>query len=104
MNRLGHIFDVIGNNGFTDVSVQAIDNYIKDILNGTEDFPRFNLQEHAGLCSAGAPLIGASIVASYATASLTASCHASEGKASIPSNWRIDNPKDPFALTVLSNS
>ena len=36
-----------------------MDNYVKKIQNGTEDFPRFNLSEHAGLCKGGAPLIGA---------------------------------------------
>ena len=59
--------------------LQHINKYVKDIEDGTEDFFRFNLSEHAGLCTAGAPLIGASIIACYATASLTASCNA-EGR------------------------
>ncbi|MBE6259856.1 MAG: hypothetical protein E7107_03365 [Prevotella sp.] len=63
---------MIAKEGFTDITLQEIDNYINEILNGTEDFHRFNLSEHAGLCTAGAPLIGASIIACYATASLTA--------------------------------
>ena len=41
-----------------------------------EDFSRFNLSEHAGFCKGGSPLIGASIVACYASASLRASCNA----------------------------
>ena len=73
MDRLQHIFDSIAKDGFSDVVLQEIKNYTKDIQNGTEDFPRFNLSEHAGLSKGGAPLIGASIIACYATASLTAS-------------------------------
>ena len=77
--RLEHIYEVIAKEGFTDIALQEINDYIKDIQNGTEDFPRFNLSEHAGLSKGGSPLIGASIIACYATASLTASCHA-EGR------------------------
>ena len=57
--------------------------------NGRANFSRFNQPEHAGLCKAGAPLIGASIVASYARRSLTASSHA-EGSQGGPANWEID--------------
>lgn len=73
MDRLQHIFDSIAKDGFSDVVLQEIKNYTKDIQNGTEDFPRFNLSEHAGFSKGGAPLIGASIIACYATASHTAS-------------------------------
>ncbi len=73
MDRLQHIYDVIAKDSFGDEVLQEINNYIKDIQNGTEDFSRFNLSEHAGLSKGGAPLIGASIIACYATASLTAS-------------------------------
>ena len=83
------IYEVIAKEGFTALTLQTIDNYIKEIQNGTEDFPRFNLSEHAGLCTAGAPLIGASIIACYATASITASCYA-EGCEGGPANWQID--------------
>ena len=81
MDKLQQIFDVIAHEGFTEIALQEIDNYVKDIQNGREDFYRFNLSEHAGLCKGGAPLIGASIVACYATASLAASRNAdgSEG-------------------------
>jgi hypothetical protein len=75
--------------GLSALTLQTIDNCIKEIQDGTEDFPRFNLSEHAGLCTAGAPLIGASVIASYATASITASCHA-EGCEGSPANWQID--------------
>ena len=77
--RLEHIYELIAKEGFTDIALQEINDYIKDIQNGTEDFPRFNLSEHAGLSKGGAPLIGASIIARYATASLTASRNA-EGR------------------------
>ena len=73
MDRLQHIYDVIAKDGFSDEALQVIDKYIKEIQNGREDFFRFNLSEHGGLCKGGAPLIGASIIACYATASLTAS-------------------------------
>ena len=81
--RLEHIFEIIANEGFTDIALQEINDYIKDIQNGTEDFPRFNLSEHAGLSKGGAPLIGASIIARYATASLTASCNAEGSQGSL---------------------
>ena len=70
--KIEHIYELVAKEGFTALTLQTIDNYIKEIQDGTEDFPRFNLSEHAGLCKGGAPLIGASIVASYATASFTA--------------------------------
>ena len=74
--RLEQIYAIIAKEGFTDIALQEINDYIKDIQNGTEDFPRFNLSEHAGLSKGGAPLIGASIIACYAAASLAASCNA----------------------------
>lgn len=90
MSAIQNIFQHIANEGFSDIVLQEIDNYIKDIQNGTEDFPRFNLSEHAGLCKGGAPLIGASIVACYASASLTTGSNAEGGKGCSPSNWEID--------------
>ena len=74
--KIEHIYELVAKEGFTALTLQTIDNYIKEIQDGAEDFPRFNLSEHAGFCTAGAPLIGASIIASYATASITASCNA----------------------------
>ena len=87
--KIEHIYELVAKEGFTALTLQTIDNYIKEIQDGTEDFPRFNLSEHAGFCTAGAPLIGASIIASYATASITASCNA-EGCEGDPANWQID--------------
>ena len=46
MMKLEQIFGIIANEGFTDISLQEINDYIKDIQHGTEDFPRFNLSEH----------------------------------------------------------
>ena len=80
---------MIAKEGFTALTLREIDNYIKEIQDGTEDFPRFNLSEHAGLCTAGAPLIGASIIACYAGASLAASRNA-EGRKGGPASWEID--------------
>ena len=89
MDRLQHIYDVIAKDGFSDKALQVLDKYIKEIQNGREDFFRFNLSEHGGLCKGGAPLIGASIIACYATASLTASRNV-EGSEGGPANWEID--------------
>ena len=75
--------------GFTPQTLQEIDNYIKEIRHGRENFSRFNLSEHAGLCKGGAPLIGASIIACYARASITAGSYA-EGSEGGPANWEID--------------
>ena len=93
MERLQRIYGIIAQEGFSDVALEEINNYIKDIQNGTEDFPRFNLSEHAGLSKGGASLIGASIVACYATASLTASRNA-EGSQGSPANWEIDERQE----------
>ena len=93
MERLQPIYGIIAQEGFSDVALEEINNYIKDIQDGTEDFPRFNLSEHAGLSKGGAPLIGASIVACYATASLTASRNA-EGSQGSPANWEIDERQE----------
>ena len=90
MDRLQRIYDIIAQEGFDNLTLQEINHYVNDIQNGTEDFPRFNLSEHAGFCSAGAPLIGASVVACYARASLEASSHATGGFLRRPNNWEID--------------
>ena len=67
---------------------KLIDNYTNDIQNGTTIFYRFTIPEHAGLCTAGSALIGASVVASYARASLMAGRDASGSQGSI---WLIDS-------------
>ena len=76
MRSINDIYKAIDANGFNVSTLQLIEELINDIENGRTNFPRFNEQEHAGFCKAGAPLIGASIVASYARRSITASCYA----------------------------
>ena len=73
------IYDTIASDGFADTTLQLIDNYVNDIQNGRTDFPRYTQPEHAGLCTAGAPLIGAAIVAGYASASIGAGGNAASG-------------------------
>ena len=93
MNSIQDIYEAIATEGFSERVLQLIDEQVNDIQNGTRDFPRYNLSEHAGLCKAGPVLIGASIVASYATRSLTASSYAEGGQGS-PSNWQIDEHQE----------
>ena len=81
--RIEQVFEVIAKEGFTPQTLQEIDNYIKEIRHGREDFSRFNLSEHAGLCKGGAPLIGASIIACYARASITAGSYAEGSERSL---------------------
>ena len=90
MERLKTIYEAISQDGFAERTIQLINDYTNDIQNGTENFYRFNFPEHAGLCTAGAPLIGASIVACYARASLTAGSKAGSSQATGPANWQID--------------
>ena len=89
MRTIQDIYDAIAADGFKESTLRIIDDLINDIENGTTDFPRFNQQEHSGLCKAGPALIGASIVASYATRSLAASGNAAGCQGS-PANWQID--------------
>ena len=76
------------------MDLEFIDNQINEILNGTRDLPQFNQPEHAGVCSAGPLLIGALIVCHDTRESLSASCHASGGQGTSPSNWRIDEAQE----------
>ncbi len=83
------IYDSIRENGFSARSIELIDNFINDILNGRTNLDRFNQQEHAGLCLADSPLIGAYAVCSYARTSLEPSPYATKSQGS-PTNWEID--------------
>jgi hypothetical protein len=121
MDVLNNIYAAIAAEGFTDGTLQMIDNYTIDIQNGRKDFSRFNLSEHAGLCKGDSPLIGASIVACYASASLGASSNAEgsqgqcQSRAEVsslnlcrdaacarsieqgsPANWEIDEQQEKF--------
>ena len=71
------------------------------IQNGTTNFYRFTIPEHAGLCTAGSALIGASIVASYARASLTAGRNAS-GCQESPNSWEIDEIQERLIEKILT--
>ena len=93
MSSIQDIYEAIAAEGFCERTLQLIDEQVNDIQNGRANFSRFNEQEHAGLCKAGAPLIGASIVASYARRSLTTSCDA-EGGSGSPANWEIDEKQE----------
>ena len=94
MDRLHHIYEVIDKDGFTSLALRELQSYINDIQNGREEFYRFNISEHAGLCTAGSPLIGASIIACYATASLTAGSNTPGSEGSSPANWEIDEKQE----------
>ncbi len=83
------IYDSIRKNGFSAQTIQLIDNYINDITYGRTNLDRFNQQEHAGLCLADSPLIGAYAVCGYARAGFGPGSYAQEGKGS-PANWEID--------------
>ena len=89
-NPLIAIFDSIREGGFSAHTLQLIDNYTNDILYGRTNLDRFNQSEHAGLCSGGAPLIGAYIVCCYARASFEPSRFSPECQEAKPSNWEID--------------
>ena len=88
--RLIDIFDSIRDGGFSAHTLQLIDNYTNDILYGRTNLDRFNQQEHAGLCLADSPLIGAYAVCGYARASFEPGRFSSKGQTSSPSNWEID--------------
>ena len=91
MNSIQDIYEAIATEGFSERVLQLIDEQVNDIQNGTRDFPRYNLSEHAGLCKAGPVLIGASIIAGYATRSLTASSHAEGGQGQSKSRAEISS-------------
>jgi len=87
------IFNAIHKDGFSERTLELIDKYTDDILNGRTNLSKFNLQEHAGLCSGTAPLIGAYIVAAYARAVLESDGDFATGKVS-PANWEIDTKQE----------
>jgi len=70
-----------------------IDKQTEEILNGNRDIPQFNQPEHAGVCSAGALLVGAIIVCNNTRESLEASGNASGGETKV-SNWQIDDQQE----------
>ncbi len=79
----------IKDDGFSEHTLKLIDEYTNAILNGRTNLTRFNQQEHAGLCTAGASLIGAYVVCDYARRSIESGGDVAESKGS-PANWEID--------------
>lgn len=84
------IYNAISAEGFSERTVEIIDNYTQQIVNGKKDLTQFNQAEHAGLCSAGETLIGAYIVCNYAKSSLTAGKNVGAGEVASPASWQID--------------
>ena len=70
-----------------------IDEHINNILNGTEDLPKFNQPEHAGVCSAGPLLVGAILVCDIARKSIESGGNAGKGETT-PANWEIDEAQE----------
>ena len=70
MSGFQDIYEAIDKEGFVLSTLRLVDDLVNEIQNGTTNFPRYTIPEHAGLCKAGSALIGASIIASYARASL----------------------------------
>jgi hypothetical protein len=94
MDELNVIYATIAAGGFSAETLQKIDNLTNDIRYGRKDFIGFTQSEHAGLCKGGAPLIGASIVVSYARRSLTTSGNTESSEGSSPANWQIDEEQE----------
>ena len=127
MDVLNDIYTAIAAEGFTAETLQMIDNYTNDIRYGRKDFNGFTLPEHAGLCTGGSALIGASIVACYARRSLATGNNAesSEGQRKLsaevsslnlcrdeacarsieqggsPANWQIDEAQERLIEDVF---
>lgn len=94
MTTIQDIYSTIDSEGFSPRTLELIDNYANDIENGRKNLSRYTMPEHAGVCSAGAPHIGASLVADYARGSLEASRHATGSQGGSPSNWEIDERQE----------
>ena len=73
--------------------IMNIDEHINNILNGTEDLPKFNQPEHAGVCSAGPLLVGAILVCDIARKSIESGGNAGKGETT-PANWEIDEAQE----------
>ena len=93
MGNISNAYEAIAQDGFSNSTLQIIDQLTSDIQNGLTDLPRFNLQEHSGICKAGPTFIGAAFVAGYAARSLAAGGHAGGSQAS-PSSWEIDERQE----------
>ena len=87
------IYAAIREEGFSERTINIINDYTYQILNGKTNLTQFTQAEHAGLCRAGEMLIGAYIVCNYARASLAAGADAGASQAS-PANWEIDEEQE----------
>lgn len=87
------IYNAISSEGFSERTIEIIDNYTKQIVDGKTNLTQFNQKEHAGLCCAGETLIGAYLVCNYAQSSLAAGEDVGAGKTS-PTNWQIDEAQE----------
>ena len=94
MDELDVIYAAIAASGFSEETLQKIDDLTNNILYGRKDFIGFTLTEHAGLSKGGASLIGASIVVSYARRSLTTGGNVESSEGSSPANWQIDEEQE----------
>lgn len=90
---LEEIYSGIDREGFSDEVLGKIASYSNDIRNGHTNFARYNIPEHAGLCVGDKVLIGASIIAGYASRSIGAGGDAREGKTG-PASWEIDERQE----------
>lgn len=104
MDDLSIIFEAINQYGFDENTIHLINKHVNNIENGRTNISRFTIPEHAGLCSAGAPLIGASIIASYARTSLEASYNARKSQGSSPTNWQIDQLQEQLIEKWAKNA
>lgn len=88
MDQLQKIYEAIAAEGYSAGVLAMIEDYANDIENGRTNITRFTLPEHAGICTGGTPLIGASVVAGHARASLEASANVAESSGSGPATWQ----------------
>ena len=91
---LEEIYKQIDAEGFSARTLELISNFSNDIVNGRTNFSRFSIPEHAGVCTGGAPLIGATVVAGYARRSLEAGADAAGGQTGRWGNWQIDEHQE----------
>ena len=94
ISEIHAIYDAISAEGFADRTLRLISEHVNDILYGRKDFDGFTLPEHAGLCTAGATLIGAVIVVGYARRSLGSSGDVAGSQGAGPANWQIDEEQE----------
>lgn len=94
MDQLQKIYEAIAAEGYSAGVLALIEDYANDIENGRTNITRFTLPEHAGICTGGTPLIGASVVAGHARASLEASANVAESSGSGPATWQIDEAQE----------